>query len=81
MSLRGGRGRGRYALSVAGLLVALGAVGLVLLFAITTGLWWLVVVKAALIALYLPAAWGWLRRNRERGFAPDAVPAVVLPRA
>lgn len=72
---------GRYALSVAGFLVAVGAVALVLVFALTTGLWWLVLAKAALIAFYLPAAWGWLRRNREQVFAPNAVPTDVLPRA
>jgi hypothetical protein len=72
---------GRYALSVAGFLVAVGAVALVLVFALTTGLWWLVLAKAALIVFYLPAAWGWLRRNREQVFAPNAVPTDVLPRA
>lgn len=68
-----------YALSVAGFVVAGGAVLFVLLFALTSGLWWLVLLKAAIIAFYLPTAWRWLRRNRERPFDPALPPGEVLP--
>jgi hypothetical protein len=70
---------GNYVLGVVGFIVATGAVLLVLIFAITNGLWWLVLIKAAIIAFYLPTAWSWLRRNRIATFAPDHPPLDVLP--
>jgi hypothetical protein len=70
---------GNYALGVVGFLVAGGAVLLVLIFALTSGLWWLVLIKAAIIVFYLPAAWQWLRRNRECMFSPESPPGDVLP--
>ncbi len=74
-----GASAGTYALSVVGFGIAVVAVLGVAVFAILVGLWWLVIVKALVIAFYLPNAWRWLQRNRERWFEPDAPPAAVLP--
>lgn len=74
-----GTAAANYALGLAGFIVACGAVLLVLIFALTHGLWWLVLLKAAIIVFYLPTAWQWLRRNRERTFDPAMSPANVLP--
>lgn len=74
-----GAGAANYALGVTGFLVAAGAVLLALVFSITVGLWWLVLIKAALIVFYFPTAWQWLRRNREQAFAPASPPAEMLP--
>lgn len=75
-----GTGAANYALGVIGFVLACGAVLLVLVFALTSGLWWLVLLKAAIIVFYLPTAWRWLRRNRERDFDPRNPPSDLLPR-
>lgn len=74
-----GAGGGSYALGVVGFVIAAGAVLLVAAFAVFSGLWWLLAIKAAVILFYLPTAWQWLRRNRERDFSPAAIPATMLP--
>lgn len=40
---------------------------------------WMVVVKVAIIAFYVPTVIRWAARNRPRPYAPDAIPADVLP--
>ena len=52
---------------------------LVAAFALMSGLWWLIIVKALLLLFYFPTAWSWLKRNRERSFVPSTIPEVVLP--
>jgi hypothetical protein len=68
-----------YVFNVLAYLVGVIAVLLVLGFALTVGLWWLVLVKAALIVFYLPRGWRWLQRNRPRTYALGEVPERVLP--
>lgn len=74
-----GAGATNYALSVAGFVVAAAVLGFVMFFVLASGLWWLVLLKAAIMLFYFPAAWRWLRRNREREFDPVAPPTEVLP--
>lgn len=76
----GGASTGGYALAVAGLIVALAALALLAVLLPLYGGWWLVIVKAALIMIYLPTAWRWLRRNWARSFDPSRPPPEVLPK-
>ncbi len=70
---------GAYAASAAGLGVALVALAVAALLLIATGLWWLLIVKLAVIALSVPVAMRWMQRNRPRPYDPAAIPAEVLP--
>ncbi|MCF3649238.1 hypothetical protein [Synoicihabitans lomoniglobus] len=69
-----------YGAGVVGMVVAIGAVIVVAAFLLISGLWWLLLVKAVLIVIYLPLAWRWLRRNRQRSFEAVAIPDAVLPK-
>jgi hypothetical protein len=40
---------------------------------------WIVIVKLMVIAFLLPIGLRWIAKNRPRSFAPDAIPADVLP--
>lgn len=70
----------RYVASV----IAAGLAGLVVvgaaLFLVFNGLAWLILLKLALMAIFLPNVVRWLARNRPRAYAPDAIPPGVLPR-
>lgn len=68
-----------YVFNMLAYFVGVGAVLLVLWFSLTVGLWWLVLVKAALIIFYLPRGWRWLRRNRPRDYPAGTVLEGVLP--
>jgi hypothetical protein len=70
----------RYALAVAATLVAALAMLAAALFLVFNGLAWLILLKLALMAIFLPNVLRWLARNRPRAYAPGAIPADVLPR-
>ncbi|WP_221029306.1 hypothetical protein [Actomonas aquatica] len=74
-----GVGSALYFVNVLAFAVGVLAVVGVLIFSLVVGLWALVILKALLIAFYVPRAWRWLRRNRERDFDPRDVPTAVVP--
>lgn len=71
----------RYMASVfATVLVALMVV-VAALFLVFNGLAWLILLKLALMAIFLPNVFRWLARNRPRAYAPAEIPLDVLPAA
>ncbi len=70
----------RYALNLGCLLVTLPMLfGVLALFGSAIGI--PAVLHLLLIALLLPFAWKWLRRNRPGSYDPSAIPAALLPDA
>ncbi len=70
---------GMYAAGWVGFGICLAALLGVAAFSLVSGLWWLVLLKALILACYMPAGWRWLRNNRETRFPAEAIPAAVLP--
>ncbi len=61
----------------------LGFVFFVLVFAflyfMSNGILWVAFIKALILLFYLPYAIHWVRRNVPKRYAPDKIPAEVLP--
>jgi hypothetical protein len=70
----------RYAASVIATGFAALMVVVAALFLVFNGLAWLILLKLALMAIFLPNVFRWLARNRPCAYAPDAIPPEVLPR-
>jgi hypothetical protein len=78
-TFRAGSSSAGYAVNVAATaFLALVLVGAAL-FLIFHGLALVVLLKAALLAIFAPNVIRWLARNRPRAFVPGAIPAAVLP--
>lgn len=70
----------RYTASVVATAFAALMVVVAALFLIFNGLAWVILLKLALLAIFLPNVFRWLARNRPRAYAPAAIPPDVLPR-
>jgi hypothetical protein len=71
----------RYTASVAATAFVALVAGVAALFLVFNGLAWLILLKLALMAIFLPNVLRWLARNRPRAYAPGAIPREVLPTA
>lgn len=56
-----------------------GVLGILLIY-MWTVIGWLVVVKLAMIAFFLPAGIRWVTRNRPRRFSAGSIPENLLPK-
>lgn len=76
---RVGKGTLGYVISVLFMAVVLVVLAYVLLLTAGASLGWVVIAKLAIIAVMLPFAINYIRRNRPRPFDPDAIPDSLLP--
>jgi hypothetical protein len=74
-----GTSEGRYMANVGCLAFVALLLGVVAIALLMTGLFLIVIIKMVLIVLYGPVALRWLRRNKPRQYAPEAIPKEVLP--